>query len=338
MRIESRKLFNALQKAMAQAYGTENASQQFTATPLMAQTLNDAVQKSSGFLSRITIAPRPDLVGEVLTMSILSSVAGRTDTSSSGERSPQQAGAPNQTRAYAMKQHNYDTAMKYSLIDSWARYPDFRKRYSAAIQQRIALDRLMVGWYGMSAAATTDRVANPKLQDVNKGWIYDLKTNKPEHYLSPTGAGALGQINLGPTGDYKNLDHLVFSLFSLIAEEHRTGNEVAIIGQGLVTWEMGKLLAEHAGTPTEKNAIKVLGKSYGGLESVVVSNFPDNGLLIVDPAMLHIYFQDSSVRRQSVDNPKKDQVEDYISMQEAYMIENLEACVAIDDSKVVIEA
>lgn len=337
MRPDTRKQYNALQAAMAKSYGVDNATQQFTATPLMAQTLNDAVQKSSGFLSRITIAPRSDLVGEVLTMSIATSVAGRTDTSGSGERSPQQAGAPNKTRGYVMKQHNYDVAMKYALIDSWSRYPDFRKRYSAAIQQRIALDRLMIGWFGTSQAATTDRTANPKLQDVNKGWIYDLKTNKPENYLSPVGSGAAGQINLGPTGDYKNLDHLVFSLFSLIPEEYRNGNEVAIIGQGLVTWEMGKMLADHAGTPTEKNAIKVLGKSYGGLESVVVPNFPDNGLLIVDPSKLHIYFQDSSVRRQSVDNPKKDQVEDYISMNEAYMVETLEACVAIDDSKVVFE-
>ncbi|MEN9360635.1 MAG: hypothetical protein RL095_2170 [Verrucomicrobiota bacterium] len=336
MRIDTRKHFNALQAAMAKSYGTDNASQQFTATTPMAQELNDAIQKSVGFLSRITVIPRVDLVGEVLRMSILSTVAGRTDTSSTGERSPQRAGGPD-GRQYAMKQTNFDVAIPYSLMDTWARYPDFKARYSKAVQQRIGLDRLLIGWYGTSQAATTDRATNTKLQDVNKGWIFDLKSNKPEHYISPTGTGAAGQINLGPTGDYKNLDHLVFSLFSLIPEEHRTGNEVAIIGQGLVAWETGKMLIDHAGTPTEKNAIKVLGKSYGGLESVMVPTFPDNGLLIIDPANLHIYFQDSSVRRQSVDNPKKDQVEDYISMNEAYMIANLEAAVAIDDSKVVFE-
>ncbi len=331
MRPDTRKQFNFLQAAMAKSYGTDNAAQQFTATVPMAQSLNDAIQKSDDFLKRISIIPRADLKGEVLTMSALGTVASRTNTSSTGERVPQQAGGPTD-RKYDMAKTDFDVAIKYQLLDTWARFPDFKSRYSKGVARRIGLDRLLIGWYGMSVAATTDRVANPLLEDVNKGWIYDLKTNKPAHYV--TEGAVADSIKLGATGDYKNLDQLVFSIHSLLAKEHLTGNEVAIIGQGLVTWEMGKMLADHAGTPTEKNAIKVLGKSYGGLESLVVPNFPDNGLLIVDPSSLHIYYQDSSVRRQSVDNPRKDQVEDYLSMNEAYMIADLDACAGIEAENV----
>lgn len=39
---------------------------------------------------------------------------------------------------------------------------------------------------------------------------------------------------------------------------------------------------------------------------------------------LSIYFQDSSWRKQTVDNPKRSRVEDYNSRNEGYVIEQLE--------------
>jgi hypothetical protein len=39
------------------------------------------------------------------------------------------------------------------------------------------LYRIMIGFNGTSAAATTDRSTNPKLQDVNIGWLQKIRTN-----------------------------------------------------------------------------------------------------------------------------------------------------------------
>ncbi len=328
MRRETRLLFTQLQAAMAQVYEVADATMQFTATVPMAQRLNDAIQESDAFLSEISIIPVDDIKGEVLDMQIHSTIAGRTDTTGNNEREPQMAGAPD-GREYECKQTNFDVGILYSMLDTWARYPDFRKRYMNAVLRRIALDRILIGWYGVSAAATSDRATNPKLQDLNKGWIYDLKTNHAENYLL-TGTVEAGKIQIGATGDYKNIDQLVYDIYSLIPAEHRTGREVAIVGQQLVAHDMNKVLGAHAETPTEKVNFQILGKSYGGLRSAIVPQFPDTGLLVTDPRNLQLYYQRTSLRRQSVDEPKKNRVADYISQNEAYAIGNLKAAAGIE--------
>lgn len=334
MNRETQEKFNQLMKNMAQSYGVSSMSENFAATTPMAQKLNDAIQASSAFLSRISIIPVVDIMGEVLDMQIHSTVAGRTDTSGAGERTPQMAGAPD-GRQYVCKQTNFDVGILYALLDAWARYNNFSQRYMSAVYKRIALDRIMIGFYGMSAAATTDRVANPKLEDVNTGWLYDLKTSKPENYLSEIVAES-GAITLGPGGDYKNVDQLVYDVGSLIPEHHRSGSEVAIVGKGLVAHDMNKVLGAHAETPTEKVNFQILGKSYGGYTSVIVPQFPDYGMLITDPVNLQIYLQSSSMRRHTENQPKKNRIVDYISQNEAYRIGNLNAAAAIDHSKLQI--
>nr|VXZ92014.1 phage major capsid protein, P2 family [Klebsiella pneumoniae] len=44
-------------------------------------------------------------------------------------------------------------------------------RIRNAIVKRRALDRIMIGFNGVKRAKTSDREANPMLQDVNKGWL-----------------------------------------------------------------------------------------------------------------------------------------------------------------------
>ncbi len=332
MRRATQEKFNLMLAAMALAYGVETARNSFAATEPMAQKLNDAVQESDAFLSQISLIPVDDKKGEILDMQIHSTIAGRTDTTGAAEREAQYAGAPD-GRQYECEQTNFDAGITYALLDAWARYKNFRQRYMKAVYRRISLDRIMIGIYGTSVAATTDRAANPLLEDVNKGWLYDLETNMPANFLTEV-VPASGVINIGATGDYKNVDHLVYDLGTLIPKEHLTGGEVAIVGKGLVTHDMNKVLSEHAETPTEKVNFQILGHSYGGYKSVLVPQFPDNGLLITDPKNLQIYLQRSSLRRQAEDQSKKNRIVDYISQNEAYMIGNLNAAAAIKASSV----
>ncbi len=328
MRHATQQKFNALMTNMAQSYGVANMSESFSATTPMAQKLNDAIQASAAFLSRINIIPVEDIMGEVLDMQIHSTIAGRTDTSGDGERDPQLAGSPD-GRQYVCKQTDFDVGIEYALLDAWARYDNFYQRYMSAVYKRIALDRILIGFYGQSAASTSDRATNTKLQDVNTGWLYDLEQNMPEHFLSEVVADS-GAITLGSTGDYVNVDQLVYDIGSLIEEQYRTGQEVAIVGKGLVAHDMNKVLSEHAETPSEKINFQILGKSYGGYTSVLVPQFPDYGLLVTDPQNLHIYVQSSSLRRHTENQPKKNRIVDFISQNEAYKIGNLNAAAAID--------
>ncbi len=57
-------------------------------------------------------------------------------------------------------------------LDAWAPFPDFHQRWTQCrCQSDCSVDRIMIGFNGTSAAATTNRSTNPKLQDVNIGWL-----------------------------------------------------------------------------------------------------------------------------------------------------------------------
>ncbi|MEI8244364.1 MAG: phage major capsid protein, P2 family [Lentisphaerota bacterium] len=326
MRPETKQKFNALQIGMAKKYAVQTVVEMFSVTVPQAIALVDAIMQSDAFLSRISMIPVTDSKGAVIMLHAPTTVAGRTDTSGAGERVPQQIGGNKTERTYEVKQTNFDVAVKYATLDAYARFPDFNARLLNMILRRTGLDRLLIGWYGSSCAADTDRAANPLLQDVNHGWLYDLETNKAANFVK----AAQGQkLQLGKGGDWKNLDHLAFDLLSLIPEEHRTGNETVIVGRQIISWESGKIFAAHGHTPSEKINFEVMAKTYGGLPATMPAGFPDTGVMVCDPINLQLYWQDSSVRRQLIDNPKKDQIEHFQNSNECYRIGDLDACAAV---------
>lgn len=325
MRPETKAKFNTLQLGMAKKYAVESVVQMFSVSVPQAISLVDAIQQSSAFLAQISAIPVTDSKGEIITMHAPASVAGRTDTSGIKERVPQRVGTLS-NRTYEVKKTNFDTAITYTAMDAYARFSDFNARLLGMILRRQALDRLLIGWYGNDCAADTDRDTYPLLQDVNHGWFYDLATYKPANYVV---ADENEKLKLGRTGDWKNLDHLAFDLLSLIPEEHRTGRETVIVGRKVIAWESGKIFAAHGQTPTEKVNFEFLAKTYGGMPATMPAGFPDNGVMVTDPANLQLYWQDSAVRRQLIDNPKKDQVEHFQSANECYRIGDLDAIAAV---------
>ncbi len=337
MRRETRQLYNQMLGYMAESYEVTDTREQFTATEPMAQSFNDAVQESSAFLQQISVIPVVDILGELVILTVPSSVAKRTNVSDDNPRKPQIIGGMTD-RKYECKLTEFDVGISYALMDTWARYGNLHTRYMPAIYKRIALDRIMIGWHGNDAAAETDRETYTKLEDVNKGWLYDLKTNLPGHYYLGENTVEEGdpvyELQIGETGEYQNINQLVYSVGSLIEDKDRTGNEVAIIGRGFVAKDMNKILAKHAETPSEMIHFDILSKSYGGYKSVMVPNFPEYGLLVTDPKNLQIYYQLSSMRRQSKDQPEYNRVVDFISQNEAYMIGELAAAAAIEAANV----
>jgi hypothetical protein len=64
------------------------------------------------------------------------------------------------------------------------KFADFHQRWTNAVAKAIALDRIMIGFNGTSAAATTDRSTNAKLQDVNIGWLQKIRTNAADRVMT----------------------------------------------------------------------------------------------------------------------------------------------------------
>ena len=328
------KQYVELQEAIAETYGVERASKMFSVEPSVAQELNDAITAKADFLERINVVPVSEIKGEKVFIGVNGPVTGRTNTKTK-DREAKDASALENT-LYELADTQSDVGLPYAKIDAWAKFPDFKDRYSAAVQKRIAQDRIVIGFHGTSAAIQTDLAANPKLQDVNKGWLQQLREQAPQQVLKE-GAVA-GKVTLGADGDYANLDALVHDTKQMVDEILREdGDLVAIIGTDLLAADKAKLYTKQGDTPTEKERIEnaQVIATYGGLPAFSVPNFPVNAVLVTSWDNLSIYFQDSSWRKQTVDNPKRSRVEDYNSRNEGYVIEQLEKIALTENVELV---
>ena len=75
----------------------------------------------------------------------------------------------------------------------------------------------------------------------------------------------------------------------------------------------------------------LLSKKIGGLNAVSVPFFPSNTVLITRLDNLSIYYQLGSNRKLVVENPKRDRIEIYESVNESYVVETLEAAVMAEN-------
>lgn len=339
MRNETRQKFNGYLDHQATLNGvlpsTLQAGQKFTVTPTIAQTLEDRIQESSAFLQQIGVYPVSEQEGENLGLGTSATVAGNTDTSSA-DRATTDPTSLN-AHGYRCEQTNFDTHVKYGKLDMWAKFPDFQTRLRDAIIRQIARDRLMIGWNGVSRAATSNRATYPLLQDVSKGWIQYVRDNDEARIMSEV-VDESDAVKVGTdTGyDYQNLDSLVYDATQNLLDEWHIGNTnlVCIMGRQLLADKYFPLIDKN-NAPTEKIAsdIIVSAKRVGGLPAIQVPFFPSRSLVITTLENLSIYWQEGTNRRTIVDNAKRDQVEDYQSINQDYVVEDTGAFCAVENIK-----
>ncbi|TCP13759.1 P2 family phage major capsid protein [Crenobacter luteus] len=330
MRNTTRQQYNKYLSAIAQLNGVDIDAviSKFSVDPTVQQTLESKVQESSAFLKAVNIMGVTEQEGEALGLGISGPIAG-TQNTDDGERQTRDVLALDGT-GYRCEQTNYDTHVKYATLDSWAKFPDFQTRLRDAIVQRIALDRMMIGFNGVSRAATSNRTANPLLQDVNIGWLQKLRSTAPQRWMKE-GATA-GKIKVGATGDYKTLDALVYDAVSnLIEPWFREDTQlVAITGRQLMADKLFPLV-NTIQAPTEQKAAQdliVSQKRLGNQQAVQVPFFPANAILITRLDNLSIYWQEGSQRRSVIDNPKRDRIETYQSSNDGFLLEDY-GCAAL---------
>lgn len=312
------------------------AGGQYTAEPSVQQRLEDAILENSDFLKQINTVLVDDPAGEALMLGVLGPVASRTDTE---QKDRQTTSAHTLTEnEYACVQTNFDTHITYRDLDRWAKFPNFAARIGNQKAKRIALDRIMIGFNGKSAAKTTDKGQNPLLQDVNIGWLAHIETKAPERVMIEE-VKSSGKIEVGTGKTYKNLDALVMSMVQdFIADQYRdTTKLVALMGSDLLADKYFPLTNQEK--PTEQAAADVIvsQKRVGGLKAVTAPFFPAGVILVTSLDNLSIYVQSGKVRRHIKDNPARNRIEDYMSSNEGYVIENYEA-VAMAKNIVITDA
>lgn len=339
MRNETRVHFNAYLDQQAALNGVDAATiregKAFSIDPSVQQKLIDKQQESSGFLGQINLVTVPEQSGEKLGLGVSGPLASRTDTNVA-DRQTRDPGTLDADR-FQTRQTNTDTHIRYAKIDYWSKFKDFQPRMSAAITQQSARDRIMIGFNGRTAAATTDLATNPLLQDVNIGWLQKIRTNRPTHVFD-AGAKTAGKIIIDPAnGDYKNLDALVYdAIHSFLPEwAKHDGGLNCIVGDGLLH-EKYFPMVDREEKPTERLALDVLmsKKELGGRPAGRVPFMRPASILITPFDNLSIYEHEGTRRRTVVDNAKRDRVETYESVNEDYVVENYDFALLIENIQI----
>lgn len=326
MQNTTRIKFNAYTTQIAQLNQVDNAAASFSVDPSVQQTLETRIQQSSEFLGKINVIGVTEQKGEKLGLGTNNTIAGRTNTTAK-EREPTDP-TDLKSNTYECLQTNFDTALAYAKLDAWAKFDDFQTRIRDVVIKQQALDRIMIGFNGTSAAADTDRAANPLLQDVNIGWLQHIRTDAPARWMKEVVDGS-GKVTIGDGGDYENIDALVYDAIELLDEPLRDNTAlVAICGRDLLHDKYFKRInTNQDATNTLATDIIVSQKQIGGLPAVRVPFFPANAVLVTTLDNLSIYYQDGKRRRAVIDNPKRDRVENFESSNDAYVVENY-GCVA----------
>lgn len=337
MRNDTRQKFNGYRERIETLNGVDDATTLFTVDPSVQQKLETRMQESSDFLGQVNVIGVDELMGEKVGVTVTSTVAGRTDTSAADRPTQDPTGLDKQ--GYLLAQTNFDTHLSYSKLDTWAKFPDFETRIRDAVLRRQALDRIMIGFNGTSIAASTNRVNNPLLQDVNKGWLQQMRENASARVMSDgadTEAGFTGKVTYGAaaTADYKTLDALVYDVkHELLPAWAREDTElVAIVGQALLHDKYFPLVNAER-DPSEQLARDVImsTKRLGGLPAAVVPFFPATSILITRLDNLSIYFQNDKRRRAIIDNPKRNRVENFESSNEGYVVEDYDYAALVEN-------
>jgi P2 family phage major capsid protein len=332
MRNDTRVLFNAYLEQLAKLNGIPDAAVKFTVTPSVQQTLETKMQESSDFLGKLNIVPVTDQNGEKLGLGIGGTIAGTTNTATT-DRTPTDPSSLD-NNGYECTQTNFDTALKYAKLDMWARFPDFQVRLRNAILQRQALDRILIGFNGTSRAATSDRATNPLLQDVNKGWLQHYRDNAVARVMDEGGTAGAVRVGAAAGADYANLDALVFdAVNNLIDPWHQEDTELVVIcGRQLLSDKYFPLVNQtQANTERLAADLIISQKRIGNLPAARVPGFPANALMVTRLDNLSIYFQEGARRRTVVDNAKRDQIENYESSNDAYVVEDFGAGCVVEN-------
>ncbi len=318
----------------AQAFNVQardpSVGQNFSATPSVAQTVYEKiVEEGDDFLKLINVIPVSEIKGEKVGLSLSGRAGSRTNTGGGNERKPKNL-LNTAAKGYELYPTEFDVALKYNVIDMWAKFKDFAIRYMRLVRTTISNDMLQAGWTGISAEVSTDISTNPLLQDLNKGWLQILRefNGGSQHLIGTEGV----PIALGSTG-IKNLDVLIHQAKEMLPIQHRNRKDlVAIIGSDILSAQDETYFEANGNTPTEKALLTGrITKAYGGLPSMYAPFFPNGSLLVTPLDNLSIYYQDSSIRRIQKDKPELNEVQDFNSANQGYVVEDEETAAFIEN-------
>ena len=315
--------------SVAKTAGIVDPSKQFSITPVIETKLRQAIQHSESFLKMISVQSVDQIKGQVVDVGSDKLLTGRKKDG----RFTSNVGLDGNT--YELTETDSGAAIKWATLTQWANsgsVGEFIKLMNNSITRNFALDMLRVGFHGKTIADTTDPVANPNGEDVNKGWLTLVKEKKPAQVLANAKLDPVGKT----AGSYKNLDSLVQDLINTtIHEVHRGSPDlVVLVGSDLVAAEQHRLL-ESADTPTEHKAAQSLAKTIAGKKAYTPPYFPADQLWVTTLKNLQILTQKGTQWRKARNEEDRKQFENSYLRMEGYAVGDLDKFAAIEAVTIV---
>ncbi|EKN3586933.1 phage major capsid protein, P2 family [Yersinia enterocolitica] len=330
MRNETRDKWDEYLSAQARlnSLPLDRVTKQFTVAPAVAQTLENRIQEASDLLKRINVHIVPEQEGQRVGIGVSSPIASR-NTSNTVRREPNSPETIEDNGTYRCEQTNSDTYISYARLDAWAGKRDFKNRVTNQIILRRALDRIMVGFNGLTVAAKSDFATNPLLQDVNIGWLQKYRLFAPQRVMGDVSVSTRDEENkLITKGAYGNLDALAFDAVNSLIDpwyQEDTGL-IVICGRKLLADKYFPVLNTVSGSNPHTEALAgqmlVSQKQIGGMQTYRAPHFPANAMMITTFENLSIYVQEGTHRRTIKEEPEFNRVTTYESDNEAFCIED----------------
>ncbi len=301
-----------------------DVSKQFAISPPIETKLRQAIAHSDSFLRMLSFMSVQQITGQVVDVGTGALLTGRVKDG----RFRSKVGIAGNT--YTLVETDSCAAITWEMLTQWANAGssgEFTKLMNNAITRNFALDILRVGFHGVSVAETTDPVANPLGQDVNKGWLQIAKEKMPGQVLA--------SATLDPTGvaadSFKNLDSLANDLKNqVINEVHQESPDlVVLVGRDLVAAEQHRLL-EAADKPTEHEAAQSLSDSIAGMKAYTPPYFPAKQIWVTSLKNLQVLDQEGTQWRKACNEEDRKQFENSWLRMEGYAIGDLDKFAAIE--------
>ena len=315
---------------VAKSFGVEDASHKFAISDPMETKLRAALLESVEFLRMITTMRVDQIKGQVVKVGNYGIATGRK----AGGRFTSEQGVDGHT--YELVETDSCSATTWALLSTWANagnLNEFMKLINQNATLRFALDMLRVGFNGVSAEATTDPVANPNGEDVNKGWHQIVKEKAPDQimtdpiYFNPDASAELKD------GEYKTLDAIATELKNTFIHPSLRNDPrlVVLVGSDLTATAQTKMMNQ-ADKPSEKVAAQQMDKNIGGMRAYTPPFFPGKRIAVTILSNLHIYTQKGTAHRKAKDEEDRKQFENSYWRQEGYAIEEFEVYAAVDEA------
>lgn len=315
----------------------ERLGKTFSVDPAVHQKMENAIKESDELLKRTNSIGVDDQEGEKVLVNTSGPIASTNSTSDGVKRRNPADVSDLASRRYRCEQVNYDTFISYAQIDAWSSQKNFQQLLSAQITRQIALDRIMIGFNGESHAIISDRSANPKLQDVNTGWLKHIRAHATTRVVKAMTLTRRDHENkLVAKGDYGNADAMVNDIRSSVLDEWHKDAQDLVVVMGRNLFNTLRLPMINAISTTNPNTELVAGqlitasRTIGALPTFFAPYFPDDAMLITSFSNLSVYFQKGSLRRFIREEPEYNRIATYQSMNDCYVVEDYGKCALIE--------